>query len=274
MLRNFCFTINNYTEEEYNNVKNNGAFGYCILAKEVGKEGTPHIQGYAELRRRTRFNTVKTYMPRAHIESRKGTQSQAIEYCKKDNNFEEIGEKANQGRRHDLDKVRENALDGGMREISTLYSQQQIRVAEKFLTYCEEPRSWKPTVYWIWGPTGVGKSRLARELCDENDLYTKNTPNKWWEGYDAHEYVIVDDFRPDWWSLTYMLGLLDRYEFRVEYKGGLRQFKPKLIVITSCLAPDECYQTLDEDIGQLLRRLDRVDYLEGVPDVPEVGGNT
>lgn len=272
MFRNFCFTINNYSEEDYHNLLKIPA-EYLIIGYETGEKGTPHIQGYIELKKRTRFETLKKMMPRAHIETRKGTSAQAADYCKKDGKYEEWGTRKMQGKRNDLDKVRECALNDGMRTVTSIYNTQQIRVAEKFLTYNEEPRNWKPLVIWIYGPTGTGKSKLARELITSEDIYTKNTGTKWWDGYDKHENVIIDDFRPSWWDITYMLNLIDRYEFRIEYKGGSRQFVPKTIIITSSLHPKDCYYNTGEAIDQLLRRIDIIENL--VPNVPEVEeGNT
>lgn len=264
--RNICFTLNNWTDAEYESLKGLD-YSYMVIGKEIGEQGTPHLQGYIEFAKKMRFTTVKKLIPRAHLEERKGTQAQAADYCKEDGDFEEFGEMKVQGHRSDLDKVRTTALEGGMRAVSTYANLQGIRIAEKFLTYNEEPRDFKPTVYWIWGKTGVGKSKRAREICGE-DLYTKNDGTKWWDGYDAHENVIIDDFRPSWWNITEMLSLLDRYEKRVEFKGGWRQFKPKTIVITSALAPQDCYKNTGECVQQLLRRLDHCIHL--VPDVPEV----
>lgn len=263
MSRNYCFTLNNYNEEEYHTLLSMGT--YCIIGREVGESGTPHLQGYIEFKSVTRFDTLKNRSPRAHWEARRGTQEQAVEYCKKDGTYEERGEMKMQGHRGDLDAVRQNAASEGLRHVARYGNAQQIRVAEKFLTYCEEPRDWKPEVTWIHGPTGVGKSRKAREMLEEP--YTKNEGSKWWDGYDAHEDVIIDDFRDSWWSLTEMLSLLDRYEKRVEYKGGSRQFKPKRIVITCCKSPELLYRGTGEDIAQLLRRIDSIVLVSDVSEV-------
>lgn len=258
--RNFCFTINNFTEEDIEGLKKLD-FHYLVGGEETGESGTLHLQGYCELKRQYMFTALKKAIPRAHIEARRGKQVDAIKYCKKDGKvILEEGEPRHQGFRSDLDKVRETALESGMREVTALYNHQQISVAQKFLTYNEEPRDWKPEVIWLHGKSGVGKSRRAREICPE-DCYTKNDGTKWWDGYDIHENVIIDDFRGSWWTLTYLLGLIDRYAFQVEVKGGYRQFKPKTIVITSIKHPKECYKDQGEPMEQLLRRLDRIENL-------------
>lgn len=271
-MRNVCWTLNNYQDGEPERLYKDPRFSYICFGFEVGANGTPHLQGYAELVKYTKFNTVtKIFNGRAHIGERNGTQEEAIIYCKKEGNFVERGEKKNQGARTDLDAVRSMALESGMRGISRRYNYQAIRVAERFLTYNEPARDWKPEVIWIWGNTGSGKSRLARELCSD-DAYTKNTAHKWWDGYDGHEDIIIDDFRDSWWGLTYMLALLDRYEMQVEVKGGLRQIRAKRIIVTSLYPPEHMYRGVGEDIQQLLRRIDEV--IKKVSEVSEVGGNT
>lgn len=203
---------------------------------------------------------------RAHIEPRFGTQDQAIAYCKKeDPNPYERGDRREQGHRTDLDNVRQVAMTEGMRGVSEQYSYHQMRTAEKFLTYNEEPRDWKPTVIWIWGTSGAGKSRLARQICEEygnGDPYTKNDATKWWEGYDGHEDVIIDDFRDSWWPITETLRVLDRYECRVECKGGYRQLRARIIIVTSIIAPENMYRSATgEPTAQLLRRIDHIEKL-------------
>jgi len=275
-LNNFVFTLNNYTESENAELIDWCASQhYAILGYEVGKEGTPHIQGYVELEKKTRFTTIKKLMPRAHIEPRKGTQKQAADYCKKDGKFDEYGKPRAQGARPDLDACRSLAADEGMRAVTATCNMQQIRVAEKYLQYNEQVRDFKPHVIWLWGPTGTGKSRRARELCGE-DVFTKNSATKWWDGYDAHTDVIIDDFRPSWFDLTYMLALLDRYPMYVEVKGGGRQMLAQTMIITSAYPPEKCYTNTGEAVNQLIRRIDETIYLgPAVPDVPEVEeGNT
>lgn len=276
--RNWVFTVNNWTadmlsylstivtqDSSTSRISTSGSITYVIYGKETAPTtGTPHLQGYVEVSAQLSMLQMKLLfgpLQGIHLESRKGSQRQAIDYCKKDNDWTEHGTAKNQGARSDLCSTRLLALESGLRGVSrSVKNYQAIRLAEVFLTYNEEPRDWKPIVHWLWGPTGTGKSHKARLLCSE-DVYTKSDGNKWWPGYDRHEGVIIDDFRDSWWSLTEMLRLLDRYECKVEFKGGYRQFVPITIVVTSCAHPKDCYPNTGEAIAQLLRRIDHIENL-------------
>lgn len=145
-----------------------------------------------------------------------------------------------------------------MRVVTSVCNAQQIKVAKEFLTYNEEGRNWPVEVIWLTGKSGSGKSKMAHELAP--DAYCKDG-TKWWDGYDAHDDIIIDDFRDSWWELTFMLKLLDRYELRVEQKGGYRQILAKRIIITSIKHPNECYLNTGECKQQLLRRISSVTVL-------------
>lgn len=263
-VRNFVFTLNNPIE-------NGGAelcdwmetyCSYGIIGCETGENGTFHWQGYCELRSQKRFNSICGDGRKWHVERRRGSGDEARDYCKKDGNFVEFGQQRRQGARNDLCRVRERALEDGMRGVTATCNLQQIKVAEKFLTYNEEGRDWETEVIYITGPSGIGKSRMAREIVADkgltDDCYVKSTGTNWWDGYDGHEAVILDDWRDSWWPLNYVLGLLDRYAFMLEVKGGHRQFKPKLIVITCIFPLERQYVNVGECRIQLERRITRV----------------
>lgn len=274
-LRNFVFTINNPTAEDAELACTLG-YTYLVIGLETGEQGTKHIQGYCELEKQTGFNKVRTLMPRAHIENRRGTAQQAADYCKKDGEFVEYGALSRPGTRNDIEKVKEMVKKSeGMRQIvEEVSSYQAIRHAEIYLKYHEKKRDWKPQVTWIFGPTGCGKSHMAMAMTNSEDRWVSLNNSKFWEGYDGHQDIILDDFRGDWCKFHELLRILDKYEYRVEVKGGSRQLLAKKIIITSSKSPRECYNVPDEDIEQLTRRIDKVVWLAQKYDDSEVGGNT
>ncbi|AVH76405.1 putative Rep [Circoviridae TaCV2] len=259
-LRAAVFTLNNYTEEEYESLKLLEC-KYIIIAKEVGMKGTPHLQGYVEFQKQVRYSNLFKINKRIHWEERRGTQQQAIDYCKKEGNYIEIGEKKKQGERIDLQRTYQ-ILDetGSMQEIMKKRpSLQMIKTAEKWVTWMDKERNEKPIVTWIFGESGSGKSKLAQEMSQGKNTYWKDD-TKWWNGYDQEEVCIIDDFRSRDMTFTQLLRLLDRYPYRVEFKGGSRQFNSKTIIITSIKDPLRVYNYIEEDepYEQLKRRIDKI----------------
>jgi hypothetical protein len=197
MYRNIVFTPNNYTEEEYISLLNHHLFKYVVIGKEVGERGTPHLQGYAELVTQMDLVTVKKDKhPRKHFQRRYGSRKEAIDYCKKDGNYHENGRAKRQGKRTDLNKVRELiSSEISYRELLQSYELNygQLRVADRYYTYLEPKRNFKIEVIWCHGATGTDTSYWAENTFP--DAYVKEPDDKWWDEYDGQEVVIMDEFR-------------------------------------------------------------------------------
>lgn len=94
-VKNWCFTLNNFSETDMIKIKtmfDHGHFNYLLFGREVGAEGTPHLQGYVQCKKRLRLKQMKQLLgPRCHIEQAQGNVFQNQLYCKKDGDFEEHG---------------------------------------------------------------------------------------------------------------------------------------------------------------------------------------
>jgi len=256
--RDWCFTLNNWTDEQYASVLKITA-AYLCVGKEVGESGTPHLQGYLYFANAVSFESMKKKIPGAHLEKAKGTSEQASTYCKKEGDWHEQGDLPEaQGKRNDLATVREMIKEGkGMKEIVEVASNfQTVRSAEVLIKYIEQPRTWKTHVTWVWGPSGCGKTKYAVDTLPS--AYLKNpSTGKWWDGYDADAEVILDeiDRETDYGRLK---ELTDRYTCRVETKGGTRQFLARKIVITSLYDPKVLFSDRPENGYEMLRRIDEI----------------
>lgn len=261
-VRCVVFTLNNYTDKDVQDLIEYD-YQYLCFGKEIGKKETPHLQGYIEFKKRKYFSALKKFNNRIHWEERRGSQLQAINYCKKDGLFEEHGEKKIQGKRTDLEYYKKLAEEEGMKKVVEEGNLQQIKVCELYLKYKETERHFKPEVIWIYGESGSGKSHKAEE---EKDAYWKDK-TKWWDGYDKHNTIIIDDFRYTDMKFDYLLRLLDRYPMRVEGKGTSRQMLSKKIIITSIFSPEETYDQYfrynndREPYKQLERKIDTTIHL-------------
>ena len=70
MTRGWCYTINNFTEEDRDGLRSLECV-YNIFGYERGAEGTPHLQGYVHFKSHKTQQGVKKMMPRAHLEPRR-----------------------------------------------------------------------------------------------------------------------------------------------------------------------------------------------------------
>lgn len=287
LVRNFVFTHNNYLDKD---IEFWQAFDcvYIIVGKEVAPStGTPHLQGYVELKKRVSFKTLIESIPQGvHIEPRRGSQKQAIQYCKKTSDFFEVGEPKRQGSRTDYELAR-YMLENNMSVVQAMdelenFTIGTIKAYEKLQKYISigNDRD-KPTVTWLYGPGGSGKTSRAYELAGSS-VYKCDLLNKgWFDGYDRQEAVIIDDFhcsKDDDELFKTILAITDRYPYRVNVKGCTVWFTPRKVIFTSqqspwdIWTPDRPIQHVNKKLGpkfynegvklrQIMRRIDTVEYM-------------
>lgn len=141
-------------------------------------------------------------------------------------------------------------------------------------TRAKEHRVSAPEVVWIYGATGTGKTRLAvgYAMAKAGDDFFVHPPGhlKWWDGYEDQPVVIIDDFRRahvrESGGFAYLLRILDRYDVDIEVKGGFKRARWNCVIITAPRDPVSEFtyrgsdggECVEEDIGQLVRRLTRI----------------
>ena len=189
--------------------------------------GRSHMQAAIVLKSSMTMSALKSLLgePGAHLERMVGTPQQSEVYCsKEDSDPLVMGKCPQQGKRTDLADLKE-ALDQGASD-KTLW-QEHFPVMLKYDQACKRYRaavtvprngSVAPTIVIHTGPTRCGKTRL----CPKGDDVYWHNKTKWWCGYDKQKIVVFDEFYGQI-PFQNMLSILDRYECKVETKGGTVQ---------------------------------------------------
>lgn len=282
-VRRFVFTLNNYTPLEVDYLKTlpNEQFKFIFFGFEIAPStGTPHLQGYLEMVNKENYKSLHNkitnhqgFPSRYGFKIAKGTAEQCIKYCSKDKQTWSRGNvPKGQGKRTDLDAVSEMVMNGSsLVQIARTYPRSIIlhsRGIQSLISVLNgTPRSSMTKGYWVFGPTGSGKSRWAHSLSPES-CYVKNPCTKWFCGYNFQETVVIDDFRPNSdLSFSFLLRIADRYPMQVETKGGSIEFNSKRVVVTSPLSIDDAFKHLDwmreGELAQLKRRFKELEFGEG-----------
>jgi len=270
-LFHFCFTLNNYVEEEdvprLTNLFQEKA-KYWIIGRETSQSGTPHLQGYASYKRRCTFDAIRDQLgSRAHIERSRGTARQNRDYCSKGGDFIEGGSINEGNARPSRDELAESFMasvrsgNKGVVEFANSFPGTFIFSGSVMLrnTLSLYPPVVRPSisVRWYYGPPGSGKSKRAHEELPE--AYIKEPRTKWWNGYLMETDVIIDDFGPNGIDINHLLRWFDYYKCLVETKGGMVALYATKFVITSNFHPNDVYVDKEgvphRQIDALLRRI-------------------
>lgn len=293
--RNYVFTLNNYSMEEELALRRSDEMAklrYICFGREKGtRNGTHHLQGVLVFHSACSFTAVKKYLwpveipalQRAYFAMMRGTPEQASAYCKKDGDVYEFGDMpVSAKRKGEMEKERwtaairlaqegkfEDLIDNSP-DIYLRYSGGLEFARKRYLDTRPIPNLVGAlNNVWIFGAAGFGKSRRARRLFEDiGEIYYEKDVNKWWDGFEDHDNIIVDDWDPSHEKLhTRQLKVwTDRYPFRAEIKKTSRRIRPKRAVVTSNFSMDECWESLAHR-GALTRR-----FRQEQMQPPESGG--
>ena len=287
-FRRFVFTLNNYTQEEYSWITESFApsVTWIVVGKEIGANGTPHLQGACVIGNQMTLSRLKTLVgfARAHLEVMHGKPQDSLVYCTKQDSAAFVsGTLPAEGKRKDIHEITARIRQGTtLRElIDDDAGAEAIVKFHRGLTVlrslCRQQRNpdKPPCVIWLHGATGTGKTRSAFSTSMHltgsiDDIWLSSGGLQWFGGYDGQRVAIFDDFRakhaPDF---SFLLRVTDRYPLRVPFKGGEVEWGPRVIIFTAPKDPKECFSTRNEhrpeDVGQLLRRLSGIEEYLGEP---------
>lgn len=169
------------------------------------------------------------------------------------------------------------AIDSGLpeleiaREMPTAWAR-NLRAFDRYSLLVTRPRTWPVHTTVLWGPPQSGKSsRALREMPDAYWVSRGNGDAAWYDGYDRHEDLIIDEFF-GWISRDMMCRMCDRYPLVLQTKGGSRQCQLKRVIITSNIHPRFWWRKIG--LGAFERRIDVLEYVDYSAEYPcpERGG--
>lgn len=259
--RKWCLTINNYSEEEYHmlHMKFESKKWKYVIGEEVGKEGTPHLQGFIEAKNAVLFTTLKKIMPRAHLEPAHGDVVQNYVYCSKDNKYVT---------NIDIDKEKLNLIPFKERLMQEVLDSEYKNVEwkdwqQEILDILDDKPN-KRNIFWYWEAVGnIGKTYLAKWLsmkknviiCDGKKDNIFNQVNSMIENEVIPRIIVLDIPRTSLERLNY--GVIEALKggslYSGKYEGGKCIFPiPHVICFANC-GPDLTSMSKDRWVTKKLQ---------------------
>lgn len=255
-VRRYCFTVNNPTlsgDATLKELEELTNFRFTIFQKELAPTtGTPHYQGYVEFTNNTRITTIQNRTTdNFHCTPARGSRSQNVTYCSKPDTHVEgpwtSGTSTQQGTRTDLTGLANMAMTAtSLREVIAFDPAGFCRYSrglQTIHTTFRAARTTAPTVVLLYGPPGTGKTRHIMDNYDHENVYVKQTDDRFFDGYEGQDVFLLDDFagRASKMSLKFCLMLLDRYPVALPVKGSTVSLLATKIYITTNVHPNVWY---------------------------------
>lgn len=158
---------------------------------------------------------------------------------------------------HQFITIEDYTKKGNKLKIDMAFSYVETRLRE-------EKKGRDMELYWISGMPGIGKTTLAKILCENRKWSfaissSSNDPLQDYEGQDA---LILDDFRPNGWSKADVLKMFDNNttsSIKSRYQNKQTCYL-RAIIVTTVQSPYQFWlngweRTTQEPFEQLSRRI-------------------
>lgn len=281
--RNWCFTINDLnddTREFFKNFSLGDYFNYMVYQEEIAPTtGHHHFQGYIECREKRDERWMCLHFCKGSFFARKGTQEEAIAYCKKEETRDPEGQSGEFGQPKagagGCKRDREAAI-----EVLTKIQRMEMKPSEidaatlMIPGFCSAQklclsnmgngpdRSEKFRIFVVNGPTGVGKSFAFHKICAGG--YTSYQSGWFVNAEQLNEYLFLDEFVggcKDGMQLHELLSALDPYPQRVPIKGGFAPAVYTTVFITTNISPDQWYSAIGPNGEEIKKRKENLNAL-------------
>ncbi len=111
-------------------------------------------------------------------------------------------------------------------------------------------------VIWIQGPSGIGKTNKAEELCDDEFEEIKYDGNFWHGVVDGKGCAVYDDFRDSHMKASEFINFIDYRTHNMNVKNGSVRNNYNKIIITTIQPIGTIYKNMPEEAReQWMRRV-------------------
>lgn len=178
-------------------------------------------------------------------------------------------------RKHDFQEFGKRPMDNGVHNMKDLLAMEPEDVNPLYYNVYTKAKAeqandididdWKKDVkvYWIQGPSGIGKTERAKQIIREQPREKVNIlkyENGFWSGIGSAPYAIYDDFRDSHMKASEFINFIDYNKHSMNIKGGTKINNYKLIIITSVQRIEEIYRGMDDEPRQQwMRRVEVID---------------
>lgn len=237
---------------------------YECWCNDTCKDGKPHMHQVIYFKNPISFKSVKKVYPTAHIERCHNIED-AIHYILDNKNGSKfnITESGKRPEKHKFEKMsdfKDVDSDDIPPYMYSAYSKYKNR--PKKLKVDEWHKDIK--VFYISGPSGIGKSKKAFELMKANNVEEFDEikyENGFYNGVsDGIGCAVYDDFRDSVMKANEFINLIDYNIHNLNIKGGNVKNKYNLIIITSIIRLDDLYKKMPTEAREQWMR--RVEYID------------
>lgn len=239
--RAWCLTINNYNDQLYEDMKKDFPIDtqtQVVLGREVGANGTPHLQCCIKYQNPRSFGDMKKKYPTAHIE-KCNNWAASVTYCKKEGNF------------YTNIVVTINAEQQYNQYMQRTFSNVQWRPWQQELINLLQTEPSERKVYWYWEQTGnTGKTFLAKYIdWKYNAIIANGKQGDVFNQYKSFletekkqpKVAIIDIPRShqDYVCYSTLEKIKDGLVYSGKYEGGKLRLIPHHLIIFANFEPDE-----------------------------------
>ena len=264
---------------------------YWCMCDEIGEQGTPHTHLYLYSPNAILFSTLQQRFLGAHIEAAKGSHRENRDYIRKEGRwlddakhetnlpetFEESGAlPIERDKRESISSEILSLIQSGSSnaEILVQYPSamnrlQHIEAARQTLLEECFSNQWRDLeVTYLWGKTGVGKTRSIMEKYGYSRVYRVTNYDHPFDDYKGQDVILFEEFRSSL-PIQDMLKYLDGYPLMLPCRYSNKAAYFTKVYLVSNIPLSAQYPNVQvsepETYRAFCRRINQGDY-ELLPD--------